>query len=342
MTKGINGDFDSDTILLTDNTKLIELARRHYNEFKVPTNLTSSLKLQRHYTTTNKTDLDIKTSVNKIGEIVNLSQQLNSLMWDRMNKGSSVESYNELYEDICKLAVLSNVEIDRAKKEFVINSATEIRILKEKYKILENNYPVKPKFFQMICLENGYKLSDNIKYKSFKTAMDYLQDIIGKYNFNKSRGQKKEVLPFISIVKKPDMNYAQGYYYKKTQEIIQYVRASKTEIKSLFVGYEEKDNDEKLATMQKVHDIQLDCISCIDAMSNVKAIMYLVLKELDNPNNKDIARYMFEVLFSKPNESFYDMIYESKEPIHTLIEDTEGDYMFYGIPFKKILISRNN
>lgn len=68
----LNGcDFDSDTILLTDNTKLIELARRHYGEFKVPTNLTTASKIQRYYTTTQKADLDIKTSVNKIGEICN-------------------------------------------------------------------------------------------------------------------------------------------------------------------------------------------------------------------------------------------------------------------------------
>ena len=42
---------------------------------------------------------------------INLSQQLNSLMWDRMSKGASIDDVSELYQDICKLAVLSNVEI---------------------------------------------------------------------------------------------------------------------------------------------------------------------------------------------------------------------------------------
>jgi len=109
----LNGcDYDSDTMLITDDALLIEVARRHYDEFLVPTNMTSSVKTARYYTQDDKADLDVKTSVNKIGEIINLSQQLNSLMWDRISKGASVEDCAELYYDICKLAVLSNVEIN--------------------------------------------------------------------------------------------------------------------------------------------------------------------------------------------------------------------------------------
>lgn len=109
----LNGaDFDSDTMLITDDELLIEVAKRNYDSFKVPTNLTSSTKIARYYTQDDKADLDVKTSVNKIGEIINLSQQLNSLMWERLNKGKTLESCRELYLDICKLAVLSNVEIE--------------------------------------------------------------------------------------------------------------------------------------------------------------------------------------------------------------------------------------
>lgn len=68
-TKGAQGDYDSDTILITDHPKLIEIAKRHYGEFKVPTNCTSSIKTKRRYTLEDKADLDVKTSVNKIGEI---------------------------------------------------------------------------------------------------------------------------------------------------------------------------------------------------------------------------------------------------------------------------------
>ena len=75
----LNGcDYDSDTFLLTDNSILINAAQKNYHLFDVPTCYVSSKKTQRKYTSQDKCDLDIKTSVNKIGEIVNLSQYLQS------------------------------------------------------------------------------------------------------------------------------------------------------------------------------------------------------------------------------------------------------------------------
>lgn len=66
----LNGcDYDSDTMLITDDKLLIDVARRNYDKYKVPTNLTSSIKTKRFYTNEDKADLDVKTSVNKIGEI---------------------------------------------------------------------------------------------------------------------------------------------------------------------------------------------------------------------------------------------------------------------------------
>lgn len=69
MTDGTNGDYDSDTMLITDNELLIAAAQKYYSAFLVPTNMTTSVKIARHYTCEDKADLDVKTSVNKIGEI---------------------------------------------------------------------------------------------------------------------------------------------------------------------------------------------------------------------------------------------------------------------------------
>ena len=108
----LNGcDYDSDSILLTDNKLLIETAKKYYNYFLVPTCLVEAKKTPRKYNDAHKADLDVKTSVNKIGEIVNLSQQLNSLYWEKINKGAELAVCEELYFDICKLSVLSGMEI---------------------------------------------------------------------------------------------------------------------------------------------------------------------------------------------------------------------------------------
>lgn len=109
----LNGcDYDSDTVLLTDEPLLVNKAVQNYDKFKVPTCFVEAKKIKRYYTDEQKADLDVKTSVNKIGEIVNLSQQLNSLYWQNINNGQAFEENEELYEDICKLAALSNIEIN--------------------------------------------------------------------------------------------------------------------------------------------------------------------------------------------------------------------------------------
>lgn len=337
----LNGcDYDSDTMLITDDALLIEVARRHYDEFLVPTNMTSSVKTARYYTQDDKADLDVKTSVNKIGEIINLSQQLNSLMWDRISKGASVESCMELYYDICKLAVLSNIEIDRAKREFTINSTTEINILKRKYKITDDEKTVKPQFFKMITTENGFELSDNVRYKYFNTSMDYLQKIISRFNFREGRECKRSVVPFMSIVKEPTGNYSrQGYYYKQRDKIISVIRAAKEEKHKLFTGYDTMSQTEKENVWRYAGEIKQDCIEEVERLSSCPATMYLVLKDLDSPECRDVAKFVFEVLFGRPDEAFFTMILDSKEEVYTLIEDDDGELEFYGFHFSKVLLS---
>lgn len=338
----LNGaDFDSDTILITDNELLVDVAKRNYNAFKVPTNLTTSVKTVRHYTQDDKADLDVKTSVNKIGEIINLSQQLNSLMWDRINHGKSIDSCMELYLDICILAVLSNVEIDRAKREFVINSTTEIGLLKKKYKITDDERTVKPMFFKMITLENGYTLSDTVRYRYFDTAMDYLQKIISRFNFREGREQKRELVPFMSMVKRPANNVRQGYYYTQRDKIIKTIRDAKEERRKLFADYDTLGKDEKSLIWKRAGEIKQDCIEEVEALSICPSTMYLVLKELDGAEYKDVSRFIFEVLFGRPDEAFFTMIENSKEDIYTLVEDDAGDITLYDFKFSRVSLRKN-
>lgn len=332
----LNGaDYDSDAMLLTDNEDLIRKAQANYDKFKVPTNFVESKKTERYYTWEHKADLDIKTSVNKIGEIINLSQQLNSLLWDKINNGATIDSCNDLYLDICKLAVLSNIEIDKAKKEFVINSSNEIETLKNKYKIIENGKTVKPNFFKTITLENGYELSENIKYKYFKTSMDYLQKIISSHNFRQGRAYKQEFIPFMSIIKKPDILNPMGYYYIQKNKIIDIVRSAKDDIKRLYIDYDTKNKDEKQLIYKKSIERRQECVDDIEKITNSPSVMYITLKELDNKEYSDVSRFMFEMFFSKPNESFFKLIDNSRETIYQLQENDNGEIQLYDFRFTK-------
>lgn len=338
----LNGcDYDSDTMLITDDKLLIDVALRHYDKFLVPTNMTSSIKTARRNTQDDKADLDVKTSVNKIGEIINLSQQLNSLLWDTVYKGASIESCMDLYYDICKLAVLSNIEIDRAKREFTINSTTELNALKRKYKIMDDAKTVKPQFFKMITTENGFELSDNVKYKYFNTSMDYLQKVISRFNFREGRECKRSVVPFMSIVKEPPNNVRQGYYYAQRDHIISVIRAANEEKKKLFIGYDTMSQSERENVWRCAGEIKQNCIEAVEKLSTRPAAMYLVLRDLDSPACRDVAKFVFEVLFGRPDEAFFAMIMDSKEDIYTLEEAPDGDLEYYGFRFRKVLLTKN-
>lgn len=333
----LNGcDYDSDSMLLTDNEILIEAAVKNYTYFKVPTCLVESQKTARFYNNEHKADLDIKTSVNKIGEIVNLSQQLNSLYWERLHNGYSKDDCEELYNDICKLSVLSGIEIDKAKKEYIINSANEIKWLKEKYMIIECDKPVKPMFFKLITTENGYKLSDQICYRYFNTSMDYLQQIVSSTNFRQARKYKEDLIPFMSIVKKPDHSSRSGYYNILRDKMIDVLREARQEIKKMYIGYDVKDKAEKNVIKESVAELKQHYISLIDKMSEHEYLMYIVLKEIDNKQYNDIRNTMFEIVFGKPNEAFMQMIANSRENMHKLIESNNGNIQYYGFKFEKI------
>lgn len=66
------------------------------------------------YTSAQQTDLDIKTSENMIGEIINLSQELNSLLWDKLNSGATFDEVAEIYYDTSMLDVMSGIEIRKS------------------------------------------------------------------------------------------------------------------------------------------------------------------------------------------------------------------------------------
>ena len=127
----LNGcDYDSDVMLISDNNILSRAALRDYGSFPVPFNGIEFDKSENK----SLAEIDHLISENKIGEIVNLSQKLNTIYWSIINTPDiSIISPEELYEDICILAVLSNTEIDKAKRIYRVDVDSVLDELKAKY-----------------------------------------------------------------------------------------------------------------------------------------------------------------------------------------------------------------
>lgn len=363
-------DFDSDTMLLTDNEILVTAAKRNYDNFPVPTKLVESAMRNRRYTNREKADLDIKTSVNKIGEIINLSQELNSILWDRINKGASVDDVMELYCDISQLDVMSNLEIDSAKRENPANNTRELQLLKKKYDVRDKkNRHVRPLFFKYIDGYKGYrddyhvyveqddefqKLFKTDKYKDaqtikkesanniviergrmsylkHETSMDYLQKCINRFYVPRD----KEANHGLSYMLVP-ISDTKGEYQKDVeQQIVEIAREAKKDINSLW-------NDNEYTNKQKrdkANEIREKFAVVLQEIQINEKTMRRLLGKLEEEYS-DVARFLFFSLLEQVRgfmlSGFHQIIQKSVSPVSVLREDVDGDIQIYDFHYLKM------
>ena len=362
-------DFDSDTMLLTDNEILVTAAKRNYDNFPVPTKLVESAMRNRRYTNREKADLDIKTSVNKIGEIINLSQELNSILWDRINKGASVDDVMELYCDISQLDVMSNLEIDSAKRENPANNTRELQLLKKKYDVRDKkNRHVRPLFFKYIDGYKGYrddyhvyveqddefqKLFKTNKYKDaqtikkesanniviergrmsylkHETSMDYLQKCINRFYVPRD----KEANHGLSYMLVP-ISATKGEYQKDVErQIVEIAREAKKEINSIW----ESTSPNKKTKRELAYEVQVKCSAALQEIQINEKTMRRLLGKLEDEYS-DVTRFLFFSLLEQVRgfmlSGFHQIIQKSVSPVSILREDVDGDIQIYDFHYLK-------
>lgn len=326
-------DFDSDTMLMTDNPILIRAAQRNYHRFLVPTSLVEAKKIIRHYTCADQSDLDIKTSVNKIGEIVNLSQELNTKLWNELNAGRSFEEVEELYCEIAQLDVLSNIEIDKAKREYVVDSVAEIKRLRKKHEDRDDDgRQIKPNFLGKIARMKGYYDSERKSYKFHDTTMDYLQHSL---NVVRAQHTRRDFIPFSDLLVPREAYFSHSVKYPQVDRILELVRKMRADIQSIWHGTDDDlDNTEKSILTRDIRQQYMDYIKSIKLSRHTA---YRLLLAIEEPCNRDISRTLFYSLFSIPNQDFLDLIEASRTPISILEEDEDaaGSIEIYGFRFCK-------
>lgn len=283
-------------------------------------------KTNRFYTDKEKADLDIKTGTNKIGEIINLSQELNSQLWDRLAKGETIESLNDLYCDIAKLSTLSGIEIDKAKKEFVIDSVKEMRKIKEKHIKNSEKYNKKPYFFRILSGFKGYVLKDAENYMHYDTSMDYLQEITEDFIKDTRLYRKKnDFIPFSNVLNFDDYDYNKIDWWQ-IKRIIESVHKYKSDSIHIWNNHT-TDHIEKI---NESNDLKKQCVEYINKIKMNKSTMLYLLKSIESPSNSSIRRFLFDIFFSTPNDSFFNLIRNSQEKMGVLVRNDSGNINIYG------------
>lgn len=331
-------DFDSDCALFSDNEVLIRAAKKNYHNFLVPTGAVAAEKIERYYTNEQKADLDIKTSVNKIGEIINFSQILNSVMWDNIAHGDTFEDNIEIYKDIAQLDTMSNLEIDSAKKVFCVNNVTELKNLKNKYDLRDDlGKDIRPKFFMHVAKKKGYYIKGAKDYKVHMTTMDYVQDVVNRtvYAANKYNALGNERLSTVLDDSKYDNSEVSYAQIDKIEEIVKNLKSARSAIYlDHNIDTEEKEILNDRLTYNTIYEISKFKINYNTA--------YAIMNRLDRSKQiADIRQTLFYLLLSLPSTMFFDVFDKSKKNIVYLIMQNDGsdyDCEFYSHKFKHVFV----
>lgn len=326
-------DYDSDQMIVSNDKILINAALKNYSVFKVPANRVPAKKVKRYYTNAEKSDLDYKTSENKIGEIVNLSQELNTLMWDLINRAQKplkecYEDIKDIYHDICILNVLSCIEIDKAKKEFDISSNKEIKEIKEKW--LRKSFDgktIKPAFLGFIAQTKGYRDPKKKKYNYHKTSMDYLLREINQY---RSEKVKMEFLPLCECFRFDGYN-PNSVNKKQISKIIKMCETTKSSINAVW-SKDYYTTEEKYILTSQYKDALLFDIQRLKI--NIHT-MFSLIEHIDMKKYSHISKLLFYVLFNYKNNTIIDIMSKLNPSNSYICENQNGEVELYGIRFSR-------
>ncbi|AGK96772.1 hypothetical protein [Clostridium pasteurianum] len=252
-----SADFDSDQLLLTNNHCLLQafhknLDNNNRNKFLVPTDCIAKeykKSIPRLNNAKQKCDLDVKTSVNLIGEIINCSQQLNSKLWHMINvDGKSINDtgVQDLYSAICQLDVMSCLEIDKAKREIPVDNGVELDAIREKYLDFE------------LVHKDSYKTSERI---------NKLYDEMIYFKINKHNREDCKI---------DDMNYSE-YLKDYRQQLVDYKDKLKdyklTKVRPTFFKYIAKKENQEHKYCYQSYDTGMDILEEVitEQTKNIRA-----------------------------------------------------------------------
>ncbi|MDD6249503.1 MAG: hypothetical protein PUA88_00465 [Bacillales bacterium] len=315
----LNGcDYDSDAMLITNDKLIVETAFKQKDTFKVPVcSIKSDGKKKPSLW-----ELDYNTSENKIGHIVNLSQKLNSILWDKLNSGLDYESIQEIYEDVCKLAVLSGIEIDKAKRAY-----DKISVSKEINKIANKHNVISPEFFKEI--DFGYGIKER-KYSFYDTPMEYVYKSVKDIDYRKGKEKEIEYRAISGMLKEPTLKKSTAYDHKR--EIIAISKEYKEKLDFLYSELRRADDDEKDNLYVKIKQTKDKRNEEVKELLSEEYVLYLILKEYEKEASENW--HLYAPLLE--NELFKGMLKMSKEKMQKVVSKDDGEYDLYGLKFAKI------
>ena len=311
----LNGcDYDSDSMLVTNNEWIVNGVVNAYDILKVPVCKAEPVG-KTDYVNMPKSlaGLDQTIAKNKIGEIVNLSQFLNCLLWEAYVTGESEYHPLDIYRDICVLAVMSGMEIDKAKRLYSADSTkvlSRLRHYRQNFK--KKNGGNLPAFYKFIVGDESADVGENTA--TLEAPMSFVHDAVAAFP---GRAAYTKTLSLSDLFELDATDAGANDTHKK-QNIIEAVKGAHKKITSMQTAMKKADEDEKRILCDEANEVYTKCLEKISKNVVNDHILCMLLSEIDHPDKSkyDIksARYLL----------FASLLYEDNRRLLSKIKTVEG------------------
>lgn len=318
-------DYDSDTVLLFDDSTLLKLGKRCFGKYKVCINHVESQKKKYKLNNLDMSNIDnqLATSQKNIGRVVNIGQLCMSRYWDQLSNKSSEKELEELLKKIDVMTVLSGICIDLAKKFYEIDIEKEIKnvdkFLELKTETIikkgeDKEIQMKPKFWQYVSQSKTIKS----KIIDYNCPMDFLY----KEMNNLPYAEQRENIDFLSLLVRRNIKDGNRKQEKKILTYVKEMCGKINNINATFTGASEDEKEEKYIM---VEDIIKYYNFFIQRLTVKPSTMYAILIHMiKNKNNTAIK--LMNVLYTTQKETFLNSFKQNKE-FTLLINKPAGTWM---------------
>lgn len=299
MDRANGMDFDSDTLLLSSNNILVEKAKFCEENFPTPICRIIPTEKERYYCMEDFVDCDKTIADAKIGEIVDLSQLLQSYYHD-VKLNDDIDSEKKrlvllyLRNEISKLASLSGCEIDRAKREFPVDTDKELDKIREYIACHDNPEN----------LLHGIIKTGSVEYISTTVKKKYLK---AEANINEDEIEDFEIIRKVLSLNEKNRSISDGLNYgmmneSATQRIKEMAENNK-EISTLLKG-RKKYRDNVIAKplfFKEVFPVDNKAYY-IHFNTAMDYLQEIIKEEYPRKHSRDDRTFGFMDFFAKPIE----------------------------------------
>ena len=318
----LNGcDYDSDSMLVTDDELIIAGVTGCYDILKVPVCKAEPVgKTDYENTPKSLAALDQTIAKNKIGEIVNLSQFLNCLLWDGLFSEKQGEHHPmDIYHDIRILAALSGMEIDKATRLYSVDSGKVLSRLRHYRKdYMKNHGGNLPAFYKYIVGDDSPDTGENNAH--LEAPMAFVHDAADAFA---GRAAYTRTLPVSELFELDPTDVGQNDTHKK-QNIIKAVKDAHTKITAMQTAMKNASDDEKMILCEEANEVYQACLKTVSRNVANDHILCMLIDEIDHP---DKSKYDIK---SARHLLFASLLYEDSRRLLSKLKTVE-DFVPYDL-----------